>query len=125
MRSGFPPLIGRRKIGLDVISDLFATVCNAFLPNGKKRQWHFSALTEVFKRTKKLLGGRIAGRIVPATSSRMMTAHDMDVVPAIGSRSLRVSGGGWQSHLARARPVAGVARVLTSILIVRTPGGCP
>ncbi len=65
------------------------------------------------------------GPIVLATSSRMMTAHDADVVPAIGSRFLRVSGGGWQSHLARAGRVAGVARVLTSILIVRTPGGLP
>ncbi len=83
---------------------------------------------------------------MPVLTSRMMTAHDVDVVPAIGSRSLRVSGGGWQSHLARgagwwkltakmrsvsrrshlARGPGGRGRrVLTSILIVRTPGGCP
>jgi hypothetical protein len=52
MKSGSPPLIGRRKKLLEVTIALFAMGYNWFLPNGKKRWWHFSALTEVFKRTK-------------------------------------------------------------------------
>ena len=101
--SGSPPLIGTRKIGLDVVTVCIATPYNAFLPNGKKWQWHFSALTGVFKRTKMLLGmadcrcrraGRAHERDDAHERAGRVVARPLTMLSNPGSPLARVGAGG-------------------------------